>query len=184
LAEAQPKLVVLDRDGVINFDSTEYIKRPEEWRPIPGSMEAIARLHRHGFRVFVVTNQSGVGRGLFTLATLERIHDRMRAAVTAAGGAIEGIYFCPHEPTAGCDCRKPGIGLLRRLEQERSLSLAGAPLVGDKWSDLVAARAVGARPILVLTGAGQSTLAAHGQDIEECYADLANAVAGITDGSA
>lgn len=182
MTQKETRVVVLDRDGVINLDSSEYIKTPAQWRPIPGSLEAIARLRRHRFRVFVVTNQSGVERGLFTLATLERIHERMRAAVTAAGGEIEAIYFCPHLPGAGCDCRKPAVGLLRRLEQDRQLSLAGAPLVGDKWSDLLAARSIGARPILVLTGAGESTLAAHAEEIDDHYPDLAAAVTAITDG--
>lgn len=179
MAAERPHTAVLDRDGVINFDSAAYIKHPDEWRPIPGSIEAIAQLSQAGMRVFIVTNQSGIGRGFFTLATLDAIHARLRGAVTAAGGAIAAIYFCPHLPGDGCDCRKPRVGLLRRLETEHGLALARQPLVGDKWSDLEAARGVGARPILVLTGAGAQVLATHRDEVEEHYADLAAAVAVI-----
>jgi D-glycero-D-manno-heptose 1,7-bisphosphate phosphatase len=172
-------MIVLDRDGVINFDSAEYIKQPEEWVPIPGSLEAIARLSAHGFRMFVVTNQSGIGRGLFTTATLEQIHARMLTAVADAGGAIEAIYVCPHVPADRCDCRKPRPGLLRRLEREQGVSLVDVPLIGDKWSDLVAAKSVRAKPILVLTGAGARTLAEHPNDISVSYSDLAAAAGAL-----
>ena len=174
---ANAPLIVLDRDGVINHDDDEYIKSVDEWQPLPGSLDAIARLSRAGYRVVVVTNQSGVGRGLFDLATLERIHARLRDAVTAAGGRIDGIYYCPHAPTAHCGCRKPKLGLLRDIEADLGLrSWQGVPLVGDKPSDLEMARAIGARGILVRTGKGERSLAElSGTTQLEVYRDLAAA---------
>jgi len=145
---------MVDRDGVINEDSDEYIKSVAEWRPITGSIEAIAALTGGGYRVVVVTNQSGVGRGLFHEATLETIHRHMLAAVHAAGGELSGIYYCPHTPEAGCDCRKPRPGLFKKLERDLGLSVRGAPYIGDKLSDVDAAEAAGARPVLVRTGRG------------------------------
>lgn len=165
-------LVILDRDGVINEDSGEFIKSAAEWRPIPGSLEAIALLHRSGFEVAVVTNQSGVGRKLFTEDTLGEIHRRMIAAVEQAGGRLAGIYYCPHLPDAGCECRKPGTQLLLRVQADLGWPLAGVPFVGDRPSDVGAARAVGARPILVRTGTGRVTereLAGSGIEV---FADL------------
>lgn len=167
--------IVLDRDGVINADSDQFIKSPAEWRPLPGSLEAIARLNRAGFAVAVVSNQSGVGRGLFDAAMLERINAHMLDAVAAAGGRLAGVYSCIHRPDAGCDCRKPKPGLLRQLEREHGVELAGVPFVGDKLSDLEAAEAVGARPILVRTGRGEQTLEALAGRPIEVYADLAAA---------
>jgi D-glycero-D-manno-heptose 1,7-bisphosphate phosphatase len=169
------KLVVLDRDGVINEDSDAFIKAPGEWRAIPGSLDAIARLHRAGFEVVVVTNQSGVGRGLFDERMLEAIHARMIEEVEAAGGRIAAIYHCPHRPEEGCECRKPGPGLLRRVEKDFGQRLEGVPMIGDKLADLQAAGAVGARPILVRTGRGEATLDARGTTPTEVYADLASA---------
>ena len=145
---------MVDRDGVINEDSDEYIKSVAEWRPIAGSLEAIAALTRGGCRVVVVTNQSGVGRGLFDETTLGTIHRHMLAAVHTAGGELAGVYYCPHTPDADCDCRKPRPGLFRKLERELGVSVRGAPYIGDKLSDLDAAEAVDARPILVRTGRG------------------------------
>ncbi|MFP4079669.1 MAG: D-glycero-beta-D-manno-heptose 1,7-bisphosphate 7-phosphatase [Ectothiorhodospira sp.] len=153
------RLVILDRDGVINRDSPDYIKSPQEWIPLPGSLEAIARLTRAGWRVAVATNQSGLARGLFDAATLEAIHDRMRRAVEAAGGRIDLIHHCPHGPDDGCDCRKPRPGLLHRIADDLGVSLAGVPAVGDSARDLEAARAAGCRPLLVRTGNGERTLA-------------------------
>ena len=158
------KLVVLDRDGVINLDSDEYIKSPAEWRAIPGSMDAMARLHKAGYRIAVATNQSGIGRGLFTERTLEAINDLMTREVEAAGGALDGIYYCPHRPEQGCSCRKPAPGLLERIARDLGESLRGVPVIGDKLSDLQAARAVRARPILVRTGNGQRTYEELGED--------------------
>lgn len=151
------KLVILDRDGVINYDSPGYIKRPEEWKPIPGSLEAIAQLTQAGYHVAVATNQSGVGRGLFEMATLNAIHDKMHRAVNQAGGRIDAIFFCPHAQEANCLCRKPRAGLLEEIGRRFDTSLAGVPCVGDALRDLEAAAAVGALPMLVLTGKGAQT---------------------------
>ncbi|MEO8466896.1 MAG: D-glycero-beta-D-manno-heptose 1,7-bisphosphate 7-phosphatase [Gammaproteobacteria bacterium] len=148
---------MLDRDGVINEDSDEYIKSIAEWRPIAGSLEAIGLLTRAGYRVVVVTNQSGVGRGLLNEATLGAIHGHMLAAVRAAGGELTGVYYCPHTPDAGCDCRKPRPGLFKRVERELRLSVRGVPYIGDKLSDVDAAEAVDALPMLVRTGRGART---------------------------
>ena len=151
------KLVILDRDGVINHDSPAYIKSPEEWKPIPGSLEAIALLSQAGYRVLVATNQSGVGRGLFEMATLNAIHDKMHRALGLAGGRIDGIFYCPHAQDAGCNCRKPKPGLLEEIAHRFGVSLDGVPFIGDSLRDLQAAVAVGAQPILVLTGKGKKT---------------------------
>lgn len=151
------RLVVLDRDGVINLDSAAFIKSPAEWTPIEGSLEAIALLSRSGFTVAVASNQSGIGRGLFDRTALEAINRKMRRAVRNAGGAIDRIVSCPHRPEDACECRKPAPGLLRRLGRHYGLSLRGVPVIGDSVRDLEAARAVEARPILVLTGNGHRT---------------------------
>lgn len=151
------KLVILDRDGVINHDSAAYIKSPEEWKPIPGSLEAIALLSQAGYRVLVATNQSGVGRGLFEMATLNAIHDKMHRALGLAGGRIDGIFYCPHAQDAGCNCRKPKPGLLQEIAHRFGVDLDGVPFIGDSLRDLQAAAAVGAQPILVLTGKGKKT---------------------------
>jgi len=151
------KLVILDRDGVINHDSAAYIKSPEEWKPIPGSLEAIALLSQAGYRVLVATNQSGIGRGLFEMATLNAIHDKMHRALGLAGGRIDGIFYCPHAQDAGCNCRKPKPGLLEEIAHRFGVDLNGVPFIGDSLRDLQAAVAVGAQPILVLTGKGKKT---------------------------
>jgi D-glycero-D-manno-heptose 1,7-bisphosphate phosphatase len=155
---SRSKLIVLDRDGVINHDSDAYIKSPAEWRPLPGSIEAVARLCKAGFRVVVVTNQSGVARGLFDLATLTAIHDKMHAAVAQAGGRIDAIFFCPHGPDAGCSCRKPKPGLFVEAIERFGLQASEVWAVGDQLRDLQAAAAAGCRPVLVLTGKGRTTM--------------------------
>ncbi|MFQ5994311.1 MAG: D-glycero-beta-D-manno-heptose 1,7-bisphosphate 7-phosphatase [Acidiferrobacterales bacterium] len=152
------RLVILDRDGVINYDSDDFIKSPEEWVPIPGSLEAIARLHRAGYRVVIATNQSGVGRGLLDVDTLERIHERMLDAVQKEGGKIDGIFFCPHKPEDCCLCRKPKPGLLQQIAERMKVNLNRVYAVGDSERDIVAARRVSASPILVRTGKGNETL--------------------------
>ena len=169
-----PRFVILDRDGVINHDSAAFIKSPAEWRPLKGSLEAIAALVEAGFQVAVVTNQSGIGRGLLSEAMLSRIHAKMRTAIERAGGRLAGIYHCPHAPEARCDCRKPAPGLLRRLHRELGFPLAGTPLIGDKATDVALAERVGARPILVRTGCGTDAAAQLGDSVE-VYADLAGA---------
>jgi D-glycero-D-manno-heptose 1,7-bisphosphate phosphatase len=171
------KLIVLDRDGVINEDSDDYIKSPEEFIPIPGSLEAIARLTQAGWRVVVATNQSGVARGYYDLATLQRIHDKLHRLLAPLGGQIEAIFYCPHGPDDQCECRKPKPGLLRDIEARLQVSLQGVPAIGDSLRDLEAAQAVGAAPLLVRTGKGERTLAkAKGLDGIPVYADLAAAV--------
>ena len=149
------KLVILDRDGVINEDSDAYIKSPAEWVPIPGSLEAIARLNHAGFRVVVATNQSGIARGLFDMEALDGIHQRLHSELARVGGQLDGIYFCPHAPDDHCRCRKPESGLFEEIAARTRTPLDGVPAVGDSLRDLVAARAVGARPILVRTGKGR-----------------------------
>ena len=151
------KLVILDRDGVINHDSDKFIKTPEEWVPVPGSLEAIARLNHAGYQVVLATNQSGVGRGLFEVSTLNAIHDRMHRALAQIGGRIDAIFFCPHAQDANCACRKPRPGLLEEIAGRFSVDLKGVPSVGDALRDLQASAAVGAQPILVLTGKGELT---------------------------
>jgi D-glycero-D-manno-heptose 1,7-bisphosphate phosphatase len=158
MAEAAPaKLVILDRDGVINEDSDDYIKAPEEWHPVPGSLAAIARLCQAGFEVAVATNQSGLGRGYFDELTLANIHNLMNAQVEAAGGCIAVLCYCPHHPDAACDCRKPLPGLLNQIEQALGLSVEGAWYVGDSLKDIQAARAKQCKPVLVRSGKGRAT---------------------------
>jgi D-glycero-D-manno-heptose 1,7-bisphosphate phosphatase len=171
-------LVILDRDGVVNEDSDAYIKSPEEWIPIPGSLEAIARLNHAGYRVVIATNQSGVARGLFGMAELDAIHQKLHTALARLGGQLDGIYFCPHGPDDGCSCRKPRAGLLHEIAARQGIELTGVPAIGDSLRDLEAARAVGATPILVRTGNGRSAerqLPADWRPIL-VYDDLAQAV--------
>jgi D-glycero-D-manno-heptose 1,7-bisphosphate phosphatase len=171
------KLVILDRDGVINFDSAHFIKSPEEWKPIPGSLEAIARLHQTGFHVVIATNQSGIGRGLFDMAALNAINEKMIDALAQLGGRIDAIFFCPHAAEMDCACRKPKTGMFEEIGQRLNVALKGVPSVGDSLRDLQASAAVGAQPILVLTGKGEKTLAAGGlPDDTKVFANLAEAV--------
>ena len=156
-------LVILDRDGVINHDSEQFIKSPDEWKPIPGSLEAIARLTQAGYRVVVATNQSGVGRGLFDMAVLNAIHDKMHKAVAQAGGRIDAVFFCPHTAESNCACRKPKSGMMEEIAARYNLtSLDGVPVIGDSLRDLQSAAAMGAKLYLVLTGKGTKTEAEGG----------------------
>ena len=167
-------LVILDRDGVINHDSDAFVKSPSEWLPIDGSIEAIAELSSAGFTVAVATNQSGVGRKLIDLPTLEAIHKKMRRAVTDAGGDLGRIVFCPHHPDENCDCRKPSPGLFNKLSRQYGAPINGVPMVGDSERDIIAAKAVSGRPILVLTGNGRNTatvLLEKNEEVET-YTDL------------
>jgi D-glycero-D-manno-heptose 1,7-bisphosphate phosphatase len=152
------KLIVLDRDGVINYDSDQFIKTPDEWRPIPGSLEAIARLNHAAYRVVVATNQSGIGRGLFDMGMLNAIHDKMHRALAHVGGRLDAVFFCPHTADAKCECRKPKPGMLAEIGLRFNVEMAGVPCVGDSSRDLAAAETVGAQPLLVLTGKGEKTL--------------------------
>ncbi len=179
------KLVILDRDGVINFDSPQYIKSPAEWKPIPGSLEAIAKLCQAGYRVVVSTNQSGVGRGLFEMDTLNTIHEKMHKAVAAAGGRIDAIFFCPHAADDNCACRKPKPGMYQRISECFNISLEGVPAIGDALRDLQAAHDSGCRPILVLTGKGEKTREEGGMpEGTLVFKDLAEASEWILKGQA
>mgnify|MGYP001588028947 CR=1 FL=1 len=179
------KLIILDRDGVINFDSAQFIKTPDEWKPIPGSLEAIARLNQAGFRVVLATNQSGVGRGLFDMATLNAIHDKMHKMVGQAGGRIDALFYCPHAADSSCECRKPKPGMMHEIARRFNVSLADVPAIGDSLRDLEAAAAVGAQPILVLTGKGAKTQAAGGLPQGTLvFADMAEAVRFLLDKAA
>ncbi len=171
------KLIILDRDGVINYDSDEYIKSVDEFVFIPGSVEAIARLSQAGYRVAVATNQSGIGRGYFDLDTLNQMHAKLQRALTAVGGQIEIIAFCPHGPDDNCACRKPKTGMLLDIGRRLNASLVNIPVIGDSLRDLESARSVGARPILVRTGKGERTLE-KGKGLEgvAVYENLAAAV--------
>jgi D-glycero-D-manno-heptose 1,7-bisphosphate phosphatase len=154
------KLVILDRDGVINQDSANFIKNPNEWIPIPGSLEAIALLNQSGFRVAVATNQSGVSRGLFDMVTLNSIHDKMHREVAQIGGRIDAIFYCPHSAEEHCHCRKPNTGMIKEIGKRFSVELDQVPAVGDALRDLQAYANAGCQPILVRTGKGEATLAA------------------------
>lgn len=177
-------LVILDRDGVINHDSQNFIKGPEEWRAISGSLEAIAELSLAGVRVAIATNQSGIGRGLLTLGDLAAIHRQMLGAVEAAGGTIDMIAICPHTPAENCDCRKPRIGLFEQIAEHFGLTLPleDVPCIGDSFRDIEAARGAGARPVLVLTGNGAvaSDEISEGDPLE-IFADLSEAVRSLLD---
>lgn len=151
------KLVILDRDGVINIDSEQFIKSPAEWKAIPGSIEAIARLNQNGYRIVVATNQSGIGRGLFDMATLNAINDKMMAQVFRAGGRIDAIFFCPCTAEQHCHCRKPDTGMFEDIAARYQIGLAGVPCIGDSHRDLEAGAKAGCAPILVLTGKGRKT---------------------------
>jgi len=146
------KLVILDRDGTINVDSDEFIKSPDEWHPIEGALEAIGRLNHAGYHVVVATNQSGLGRGLMDVASLNAIHALMNKQLTKVGGRIDAIFYCPHAPDEGCLCRKPAPGLLEQIAERYGITLDGVPFVGDSLRDMQAAQASGCRPHLVLTG--------------------------------
>jgi D-glycero-D-manno-heptose 1,7-bisphosphate phosphatase len=151
------KLVILDRDGTINEDSDAYIKSVAEWRPVPGSLEAIARLSQAGYRLVVATNQSGIARGLFDTTTLVSIHDTLQRAAAQAGGRIDAFFFCPHAADSSCQCRKPKPGMLIEIARRFNVSLADTYMVGDSHRDVEAAAAAGAKPVLVLTGKGERT---------------------------
>ena len=153
------KLLILDRDGVINFDSDAYIKSVEEWIPLPGSIEAIAQLSKAGWTVAVATNQSGIARGYYDVATLEAMHESLRSLVAGQGGELGLVVYCPHGPDEGCACRKPKPGMLQTIAAHYGADLAECWFVGDSLGDLQAAQAVDAQPVLVKTGKGLQTLA-------------------------
>jgi D-glycero-D-manno-heptose 1,7-bisphosphate phosphatase len=167
------KLVILDRDGVINADSDAYIKSPDEWVAIPGSLEAIARLNQAGYRIAVASNQSGIGRGLFDMAALNAMHAKMHRQLAAVGGRIDAVFFCPHTAQDHCDCRKPQPGMLKMIAERFEVDPDETPFVGDSLRDLQAGAALGFRTHLVRTGKGEKTLAAGGlPEGTQIHADL------------
>ena len=168
------KLIILDRDGVINQDSDLYIKSAAEWRPLKGAAEAIARLNHAGYRVAVATNQSGIGRGLFDMATLNLMHEKMHKVVAQAGGRIDAVFYCPHKDDDQCACRKPKPGMLHDIAQRFNVDLKGVPCVGDAVRDMQAGAQAGCDPVLVKTGKGLKTIAAGGlPDGTRVFDDLA-----------
>jgi D-glycero-D-manno-heptose 1,7-bisphosphate phosphatase len=180
-------LVIIDRDGVINHDSDDYIKSLAEWRPIPGSLEAIARLSQAGFTVAIATNQSGLARGLFQLEDLETINANLIEKVHELGGCVAGIFYCPHHPNDECECRKPKPGLINAIEKELGVSAEGAYFIGDSLKDLQAGLAKGCRPVLVKTGKGEGTLQNLPDNLRETvpvFEDLAAATNSILGQSA
>ena len=171
------KLVVLDRDGVINFDSVLFIKSTNEWIPIPGSLEAIALLNQSGYRVAIATNQSGISRGLFDMVTLNAIHDKMHKALGQLGGRVDAMFYCPHSADDNCACRKPKPGMMEEIGRRFSQDMKGVPIVGDASRDLQAGAVLGMQPMLVRTGKGEETLATGGlPEGTLVFADLAEAV--------
>lgn len=176
------KLIILDRDGVINYDSEDYIKKESEWKIIPGSDEAISKLYQAGFYVAVATNQSGIARGYLDEAELNKIHKKMHHKIEAAGGKISDIVYCPHLPDDACECRKPRPGLLHRISKNLdNHRLDGSYFIGDSMSDIKAARTVGCKPVLVLTGKGHKTLLENDYDLMDVpvYENLFEAVTDI-----
>ncbi len=180
-----PQAVLLDRDGVINADSPNYILTPEQWQPIPGSLEAIARLHQAGIAIAVVSNQSARGRGMLDAVTFTAIHDKMLRAISSAGGALQHTAYCPHAPAANCDCRKPRPGLVKQALHACCVRAEQAVMIGDSLRDVQAALAAGVRPILVESGYTDATAVAKEARALcpglEVYPDLAAAVACLLD---
>ncbi|MDJ0806043.1 MAG: D-glycero-beta-D-manno-heptose 1,7-bisphosphate 7-phosphatase [Gammaproteobacteria bacterium] len=180
------KTIILDRDGVINEDSDDFIKSPDEWVPITGSLDAVARLNHAGYQVYVASNQSGIGRGLFDIESLNAIHQKMNTELQKIGGRIQAILFCPHAPDEECQCRKPKAGLYEEVARRSQEPLINMPVIGDSFRDLEAAMTVGAKPILVLTGKGENTLMEHREQLLNVprFANLAVAVERLLDEAA
>ncbi len=175
------KLVILDRDGTINRASDEFVKSPEEWEPLPGALEAIGRLNHAGYHVVLATNQSGLGRGLFDMAALNSVHAHMVKTLSAHGGRIDAVFYCPHAPDEGCHCRKPAPGLLEQIAERYGVALQGVPYIGDSLRDMQAAAAAGCAPHLVCTGRhsdwrGQTELPPGFPADTRIHADLAACV--------
>ncbi|MES2036501.1 MAG: D-glycero-beta-D-manno-heptose 1,7-bisphosphate 7-phosphatase [Pseudomonadota bacterium] len=178
------KLIILDRDGVINQDSDDFIKSPEEWKPIPGSLQAIARLNQAGYTVVVATNQSGIGRKLFDMATLNAIHQKMHTSAQQVGATIDAIFFCPHMADDNCDCRKPKPGMLQEIARRYDTNLKGVHCVGDSLRDLQSGFVLGCKPHLVLTGKGTMTQEKGGLPPgTQVFADLAAMVDKLVENS-
>ena len=153
-----PKLIILDRDGVINYDCADYIKSADEWEALPGSLEAITRLNSAGYKVVIATNQSGIGRAYFTIDALAEMNAKMRSLLAEKGGIIDAIFVCPHKPVDACHCRKPAPGMFEEIKRRYSIDQAtGIYAIGDSLRDLQAAETAGFKPWLVLTGNGNKT---------------------------
>jgi D-glycero-D-manno-heptose 1,7-bisphosphate phosphatase len=168
--------IILDRDGVINYDSHEYIKSPDEWLAIPGSLEAVAALNRAGFRVIIATNQSGIARGYYSVEVLDEIHEKMMRELAAVGGYVEEIFFCPHHPEECCHCRKPQPGMMHEIQSKYGLQLTDTFFIGDSYADVGAAQAAGCNPLLVMTGNGRATLERYpAMSVIPHFADLSEA---------
>ncbi len=161
------KLIILDRDGVINQDRDDFVKSADEWVPLEGSMDAIAFLTQAGYTLVVATNQSGIGRQYFTMQELTEMHNKMHKLVQQAGGQIDGIWFCPHTGASGCNCRKPAPGMVEDILARFNARAEDVYMVGDSLRDLQAIDAVGGKPVLVLTGKGKKTLSQHGDELPE-----------------
>lgn len=172
------KLIILDRDGVINQDRDDFVKSPEEWIAVPGSLEAIVKLNQAGFKVVVATNQSGIARGLFSLKVLASIHKKMQQQLAKLGGQLDGIYFCPHGPDDHCDCRKPKAGLFKQIARDFQCDLRQAYAVGDSLRDIQAAKSVGCEAFLVRTGKGERALASDTDQLQnvEIFTNLFHVV--------
>lgn len=177
----ESRLVILDRDGVINYDSDTYIRTADDWSPIPGSLESIGRLTQAGYRIVVASNQSGLGRGYFSIDAVNAVHRKMHRAIAQHGGLIEAIFFCPHAPYAGCLCRKPLPGLLWDIARRLNISVEGVPVIGDSLRDMLSARTVGASPMLVLTGNGKRTVTENSDQLAgvPVHENLASAISAI-----
>ena len=160
------KLVILDRDGTLNQDRSDYIKSPEEWVPLPGALEAVARLNHAGWHVVIASNQSGLGRGLFDVSTLNAMHAKMHKLLATVGGRVDAVFYCPHAPDEGCQCRKPEPGLFEQVGERYGLDLRSVPTVGDSARDVLAGVAAGCEPHLVLTGKGA---AYRGRSLPEIF---------------
>lgn len=171
------RFVFLDRDGVINADSDLYIRNDSDWIPIPGSIDAIVNLNHAGFRIAIVSNQSGLARGYFDIGSLNTMHQKLHHLISQRGGHIEMIVFCPHSPDEGCSCRKPLPGMLRQVQARTGIDLQGLPFIGDSLTDIQAARHEGMVPILVRTGKGLQSLATGGNLVKDVlvYDDLKTA---------
>jgi len=175
----QIKLIALDRDGVINYDSPDYVKSPEEWRAIPGSLEAITKLNQHGYKVVIATNQSGVARGYFDLDTLDKIHQKMLGQLKEVGGKIDAIFFCPHEPDDNCEYRKPKPGLLLQAADQFNIKPQEILMIGDSMRDILAAKNCGAKAIFIKTDHKMDSLLAAQKEEVPIYNSLAEAVNAI-----
>ena len=160
------KLIILDRDGTINEEHADFIKSPEEWIPLPGALEAVAKLNHAGWRTIIASNQSGLGRGLFDVAALNAMHAKMHKLLTALGGRIDAVFYCPHTPTDNCSCRKPLPGLFEQIIERTGVDAHLIPSVGDSLRDMQAAAAAGCEPHLVLTG---NALPLRGQPLPDTY---------------